>query len=191
MADDTVLTDAADEVDEILDQWRAERPDLDPTSMGVFGRLARARTLAEGRLTATLERFGLSLSSFDVLANLRRSGSPFRKTPSELASSSMLTSGGITFRLDRLESDGLIRRVPSDTDRRVVYAELTPAGRALIDEVIVSHLATEAAMLEGLTTREIELLCELLRKLTRSIRDAMLFDGVDAVPSGDSSDPRG
>lgn len=190
MADETVLTDGEDEVDEILDQWRAERPDLDPTPMGVFGRLTRVRTLAEGRLTATLERFGLSLSSFDVLANLRRSGPPFQKTPSELASSSMLTSGGITFRLDRLESDGLIRRVPSDTDRRVVYAQLTPSGHELIDEVIAAHLATEAAMLEGLDGREIELLCKLLRKLTRSIRAAMLLGEVDAVPSGASSDPR-
>lgn len=166
--------DGNDEVDGILRQWEKERPDLDPSPMAIFGRLVRTRQLTEGRLAQTLDRFDLTLPSFDVLANLRRSGPPFRKTPSELAASSMLTSGGITFRLDRLENDDLIRRVPSAEDRRVLYAELTDAGRELIDEVIEEHLKTEHELLEGLTKKEQRTLADLLRKLESSIKDATL-----------------
>ena len=160
-----------DEVDLILEAWTRERPDVDPSPMAVFGRLARTRLLAEAKLGETLDRFGLSLASFDVLANLRRSGEPFEKTPSELAASSMLTSGGITFRLDRLEADELIRRVPSREDRRKLFAKLTDKGRQVIDEVIAEHLKTETELLNGMTKTEQRQLAELLRKLERSIRD--------------------
>lgn len=162
----------ADEVDAILEQWRAERPDVDARPMAVFGRLGRTRQLAESQMSATLDRFGLTLPSFDVLANLRRSGQPYRKTPSELAASSMLTSGGITFRLDRLEADGLIRRVPSDGDRRVMFAELTNTGFEVIDEVLGAHLATERKMLAKLTAKEQKQLGDLLRKLELSIQQS-------------------
>jgi DNA-binding MarR family transcriptional regulator len=158
-----------DEVDAILAQWRSQRPDLDPSPMGVFGRLSRIHALSRARQTATLAAFGLNLAAFDVLANLRRSGPPFRKSPSALAASSMLTSGGVTFRLDKLEALGLIRRVPSKEDRRAIHAELTDRGLELIDEVLGAHLATEAAMLEGLTDVEAEQLVGLLRALERSV----------------------
>lgn len=160
-----------DEVDLILEAWERERPDVDPFPMAVFGRLARTRQLAQAELSETLDRFDLSLPSFDVLANLRRSGEPFAKTPSELATSSMLTSGGVTFRLDRLESEGLIRRVPSTEDRRMLFAKLTDKGRQLIDEVLVEHLKKETELLAGLTPKEQRQLAELLRKLERSITD--------------------
>lgn len=158
-----------DEVDAILEQWRTERPDLDPSPMGIFGRLSRIHTLSRARQAATLATYGLNLAAFDVLANLRRSGPPFRKSPSELASSSMLTSGGVTFRLDKLEALGLIRRVPSKEDRRAIHAELTERGLEVIDEVLGAHLATEAAMLEGLTSNQADQLMGLLRMLERSV----------------------
>lgn len=160
---------SADEVDAILAQWRTERPDLDPSPMGVFGRISRIYTLAKLRQAATLNAFGLNLAAFDVLANLRRSGRPFRKSPSELASSSMLTSGGVTFRLDKLEAQGLIRRVPSKEDRRAVHAELTDKGLAVIDEVLGAHLATETGMLQGLSDDQAAELIDLLRALEHSV----------------------
>lgn len=159
-----------DAVDEILAQWRRVRPDLDPTPMGVFGRIARILTQSRAQLSALLDRHGLTLASFDVLANLRRSGPPYRKAPSELAATSMLSPAGVTFRLDKLAEAGLIRRVPSEHDRRVVFAELTPDGLALIDEVIGAHLDQEHRMLAALDPAEVVALADLLRRLEHSVR---------------------
>lgn len=159
-----------DEVDRILAQWRKERPDLDPSPMGVFGRLARISIARQSLLTKFMAEYDLSPAGFDVLANLRRSGPPHRKTPSELATSSLLSSGGITFRLDRLEAAGLIRRVPSPDDRRVMYAELTPEGLALIDELIESHLERDHELLADFSDEERRTLARLLSKLEASLR---------------------
>ena len=158
-----------DEVDRILDQWRRERPDLDPSPIGVFGRLARIAISRQALLTRFMSTYDLSPASFDVLANLRRSGAPHRKTPSELAASSLLSSGGITFRLDRLENAGLIRRVPSPDDRRVMYAELTVEGLARIDEVVKAHLAEESELLADFSPSEHAALARLLAKLELSL----------------------
>lgn len=160
-----------DEVDRILAQWRRERPDLDPSPIGVFGRLARLAISRQGLLTRFMTTYELSPASFDVLANLRRSGPPHRKTPSDLAASSLLSSGGITFRLDRLENAGLIRRVPSPVDRRVMYAELTVEGLARIDEVVRAHLAQEHELLADFSEDERQALAQLLSKLERSLQD--------------------
>jgi DNA-binding MarR family transcriptional regulator len=158
-----------DAVDAIIEDWHRERPDLDPRTIGVFGRLqslvARQRAVQD----VNYEEYGLTLASFDVLANLRRSGPPHRKTAGELASSSMLTTGGITFRLDRMEEQNLIERVRSNQDRRVVYAQMTDHGKELIDEVISKHLETQRNMLAGLTSKEIEQLALLLKKTEASI----------------------
>ncbi|MDX6739587.1 MarR family winged helix-turn-helix transcriptional regulator [Actinocorallia sp. A-T 12471] len=158
-----------DEVDEIVDQWREQRPDVSPDAIGVFGRITRINIAQRAILREVHERHGLTLAAFDVLANLRRSGAPHRKTAGELAESSLLTSGGITFRLDKMEADGLIRRTRSKEDRRVVYAELTELGLAKIDEVFAEHLATEQRMLGGLAEAEAALLTALLRKLGASV----------------------
>ena len=161
---------SGDEVDRILDQWRRERPDLDPSPIGVFGRLARIAISRQAILNRFMGDYELSPASFDVLANLRRSGVPHRKTPSELAASSLLTSGGITFRLDRLEQSGLIRRVPSPDDRRVMYAELTDKGLTLIDQVVTAHLDLERELLEDLTVAERDTLAGLLARLEHALR---------------------
>lgn len=160
----------ADEVAQILDEWRHVRPDVDPRPMGIFGRIARVHQMQRTGLTDLLAGYDLTPASFDVLANLRRSGPPHRKTASDLAASSMISSGGVTFRLDRLEADGLIRRVRSQDDRRVVYAELTPAGIKLIDRVIEDHLRRGHDLLSDLDAPELDELARLLAVVERTLR---------------------
>lgn len=152
-----------DHVDEILDQWAQQRPELDASPISVFGRIARIDRLLEAHLASFLGHHGLTLGLFDVLAALRRFGHPFRAKPSELADSSMLTSGGMTGRLDQLESMGLVKRISEPTDRRVMFAQLTDAGLELIDNIFEEHLAREAALLADLTMNERDRLASLLR----------------------------
>lgn len=168
-----------DQVDLILQDWIRERPDLDPSPMGIFGRVTRVYSRAHRRLERLLSDYDLTPASFDVLANLRRAGDPYRRTPSELASSSMLTSGALTGRLDKLEQQGLISREPAPEDRRVMYARLTEKGVELIDEVITEHLRQENRMLGGLSVRERTALSSALAALEASIAS---LDGVDRAP---------
>jgi DNA-binding MarR family transcriptional regulator len=162
-----------DVVGEVMSQWRKERPDLDPSPMAIFGRVARIFSLQRAAQAEVHRRYGLNHASFDVLANLRRSGPPHRKTASSLAESSMISTGGITFRLDGLEQAGLLKRVRDDRDRRVVFAELTPAGLELIDHAIADHIDGLAALLDSLSADEREELAGLLNHLESSIRTAM------------------
>ncbi|MFD9719022.1 MarR family winged helix-turn-helix transcriptional regulator [Streptomyces sp. NPDC059076] len=160
-----------DEVDRIITEWRAERPGLDASSIDVVGRVTRCGLLVRNLSNRMYDRHSINQSIFDVLASLRRMGPPYRKTARELATSSLLTSGGMTMRLDRMERDGLIRRIRSAEDRRSVYAELTPAGFALIDRIIDEHLEREREMLETLSSEEQQQLAGLLRKLETRLRD--------------------
>ncbi|MFE2042809.1 MarR family winged helix-turn-helix transcriptional regulator [Streptomyces sp. NPDC059477] len=158
-------------MDRIIAEWRTERPGLDADSIDVVGRITRCGLLVRNLSNRTYDRHAINQSMFDVLASLRRMGPPYRKTARELAASSLLTSGGMTMRLDRMERDGLIRRIRSEEDRRSVYAELTPAGFALIDRVIDDHLEREREMLETLSREEREELAGLLKKLETWLRD--------------------
>ena len=159
-----------DEVDRIIGEWSEQRPDVDATSIGVFGRLSRLLPLVRAATAQLHREHGLSPAAFDVLAGLRRSGPPFRKTVGELATSSLLTSSAVTLRLDKLEHDGLVRRVRTGADRRQVYAELTREGRARIDAIFEEHIALEQRMLESLGARASGQLAALLRDLTASVR---------------------
>ncbi len=163
-----------DEVDQIVEQWRHERPDLDPSPIALFGRVHRVYLRYQTVLTKTFERHDLNSASFDVLAALRRSGAPYRKTGTQLAAGSLLSSAGVTFRLDRLEQAGLIERQRDDQDRRVVYSALTDKGLEVINRTIEAHLEAEAALLHGLSEREREQLAKLLAKLERSIVESDL-----------------
>lgn len=158
-----------DVVDEIVSQWRHQRPDLDPSAMRIFGRTARIFALQRRAQALVHEPLGLSHAAFDVLANLRRSGPPHRKKASSLARSSLISTGGVTFRLDGLEKLGLIRRVRDEVDRRVVYAELTDAGLEVIDTAIAAHLAEFERLLHALTPDERDDLANLLAKLEQSV----------------------
>ena len=154
-----------DGVDLILEQWQRERPELDHSPIGVVGRVSRLARELEARLEPVYREHGLEPGWHDVLATLRRSGPPFRLRASEFSGALMLTSSGITKRLDRLEQAGLIKRDPDPHDRRGVLITLTPAGIELIDDVTEAHMANEARLLSALSEAERERLAALLRKL--------------------------
>jgi DNA-binding MarR family transcriptional regulator len=152
----------------ILEQWRRERPDLDPSPMGVIGRLSRLGLWLDRQIAAGLVPFNLEPSEFDVLATLRRQGKPYELTAGELMNSAMLTSGAITQRIDRLESKGLVERLPDRNDRRVVRVRLKPAGVKLINLAVEGHLENEEHILESLSVKERAQLAALLRRLMAS-----------------------
>lgn len=160
----------SDVVDRIIDEWHSVRPDVDASSIGVFGRLSRLQPLQRAATAELHEQHGLTVAAFDVLASLRRGGPPFRKTVGELAASSLLTSSAVTLRLDNLERDGLVRRVRTGNDRRQVFAELTEEGLARIDAIFEEHIALERQMLGLLDDGEQAELARLLRKLSLSLR---------------------
>ena len=154
-----------DRVDEIREQWARERPGLDTWPVEVVARAGRvARYLDAGMEVLFAER-GLSRASWDVLAALRRVGPPFRLSPTQLYRSVMRTSGAMTRRIDRLERAGLVARVADPEDRRGILVELTPTGRALVDELAEDHLENERALIGSLTPEEQRTLAALLKKL--------------------------
>jgi DNA-binding MarR family transcriptional regulator len=154
-----------DGVDLILEQWRRERPDLDPSPIGVIGRISRLARGLEQRLEPVYREHGLEPGWYDVLATLRRTGPPYQLRPSEFANALMLTSSGTTKRLDRLEQAGLIERAPDPDDRRGTLITLTPAGRELVDGTTEAHLENERRLLSALTDAERRRLAGLLRRL--------------------------
>ena len=154
-----------DGVDQIIEQWRRERPDLDPEPIGVIGRISRLAREIEQELEGVYREHGLEPGWHDVLATLRRQGPPYQLRPSVFGSSLMLTSSGTTKRLDRLERAGLITRTPDPGDRRGVLITLTPAGLELIDKVTDAHLANEHRLLAALSDNDRRRLAGLLRKL--------------------------
>jgi DNA-binding MarR family transcriptional regulator len=154
-----------DGVDLIIEQWRRERPELDPSPIGIIGRISRLARELEQRLEPVYAQHGLEPGWHDVLASLRRTGPPYRLRPSEFTSALMLTSSGTTKRLDRLEQAGLIARDPDPDDRRGTLISLTPAGRELIDAVTAAHLDNERRLLSALTATDQRRLADLLRKL--------------------------
>jgi DNA-binding MarR family transcriptional regulator len=164
-----------DHIDEILEQWRRERPDLDVEPLGMVGRLIRTCALVDHDLTDGLAAYELQRGWFDLLAPLRRAGAPFELTPTDLMRATMVSSGAITKRLDRLESAGLVERHPDPADRRGVLVRLTRTGKATIDDAIETHLANEARVLGALSASERAALDRLLRKLMVSLEpDAKL-----------------
>lgn len=158
-----------DEVDDILDQWRRERPDLDPSPMGVIGRLSRLTAVLTRELEANFARHGLTRADFDVLATLRRAGAPHTLTAGGLQATMMISSGTTTHRVDRLAARGLVARDPDPDDRRGVRVRLTEAGRALVDEVLPTHVALEHALLAALSADRRAALADLLRELLVSV----------------------
>jgi len=154
-----------DHVDRILDQWRRERPDLDVTAMGILGRLKRLSTHLSREVEAVLQQNGLSSSSFDVLATLRRSGAPYRLSPGDLLATTMVTSGTMTNRIDQLEKAGLVERVVNPQDRRSVLIALTEKGFALVERTVTEHVVNQNRLVESLPADEKAMLDGLLRRL--------------------------
>jgi DNA-binding MarR family transcriptional regulator len=180
-----------DGIDDLIDQWRAERPDLKPDVMGVFGRFGRIYALAVRSIEATLEPWGLQTGEFDVLASLRRSGAPFVLTPSALTRSLMSSPSGITGRLDRLEKLGFIERKASPDDRRSLLVVLTSAGRKVIDEAVTAHVANETRLLSGISASERKTLDQVLRPLLRSLEtEADASGGREDAPPAARAQPK-
>lgn len=158
-----------DHAQHVVDQWRAERPDLDATPILVIGRIHRLAIALDVELLKVYAAHGLGDGDFDVLATLRRSGAPYELTPTQLMDQTMVTSGAVSKRLDRLEGAGLVERRVSEGDRRSRIVALTAAGRELMDRAVPQHLANEARLLAGLSERERTQLASLLGKLAESL----------------------
>lgn len=141
---------ASDRVAQIQAEWRRERPDVDTFPQGVIGRLHRIGLLLDRRLDEVYASFDLSYAEFDILATLRRAGAPYQRRAGELADHTMVTSGGLTKRVDRLIARGLVERLPEASDARGRLIGLTDAGLALIDEAFTTHMAGEQRIIEEL-----------------------------------------
>lgn len=145
------VTEHLDHVARIQQAWARERPDLDVSPQAVIGRLHRLAGHLTEQLRVVYRRYGLGEGEFDVLATLRRAGAPFERAPGELAAFTMVTTGAMTKRIDRLERDGLVTRRPSTTDGRGRVVALTEAGRDLIDQAFSEHMRNERRLLDLLT----------------------------------------
>jgi DNA-binding MarR family transcriptional regulator len=155
-----------DRADTAVKQWARERPELPSLPMAIFGRLSEAAERAmRDHMDPLFAAAGLQPGEFDVLATLRRSGEPYLLSPTRLYEAAMISSGGMTNRLDRLERAGLVERRPDPADRRGKLIALTRAGKRVIDETIGRHVANEVRLLSALTKAEQKTLDGLLRKL--------------------------
>jgi DNA-binding MarR family transcriptional regulator len=162
-----------DHVDRLLGQWAGESPDLDVSALAVSTRIARLHRFLDLRLTQILDDYGLHQGEANVLAALRRSGPPYRLTPTALARSLLISSGAMTNRLDRLEARSLIERLPDDEDGRKVQVALTPAGRELIDQAMLTHTTDLERLFAFVDERTREQLGGLLRTILLAFeRDA-------------------
>ncbi|MDG4788180.1 MarR family transcriptional regulator [Micromonospora sp. WMMD1102] len=156
------MTEYLDHVARIQRAWARERPDLDVRPQGVIGRLHRLAGHLGEQLRVVYRRYGLGEGEFDVLATLRRAGEPFERTPGELAAHTMVTTGAMTKRIDRLERDGLVTRRPSAVDGRGRVVALTDAGRKLIDQTFTEHMRNERRLLDLLSPEDATQLERLL-----------------------------
>ena len=160
-----------DEVDELVEAWARERPDLDLAPVEVFsriGRLARHLDLArrDAFTAAQVEPW-----EFDVLAALRRAGTPYELSPGRLLRETLVTSGTMTNRVDRLTARGLVERLPDPRDRRGVLVRLTPEGRTTVDRAFEKLLEAEQTFLAGLPDKDRARLAALLRTLLAPFAD--------------------
>lgn len=159
-----------DEVDELVSAWTRERADLDLGPVEIFSRVSRlARQLDRARRSAFAEH-GVEAWEFDVLAALRRAGAPYALTPGQLTRQTLVTSGTMTNRVDRLVRRGLVQRSPDPRDRRGVLVTLTGEGRIAVDAAFEALLRREAALLESLAEDERVELAAHLKRLMAPLR---------------------
>jgi DNA-binding MarR family transcriptional regulator len=156
---------ATDSVDRIIQAWAERDPRLDASPLEVAGRLLLGAAHLERAIVAALDPFGLSFGDFDVLNTLRRRGDAAGTKPTELAQSSLITSGAMTSRLDRLERAGLIRRRPDPADRRGVLVRLTRRGERLAEESLHAVIGADEAFLEPLSRRQRQSVASALKQL--------------------------
>ena len=164
-----------------IEQWRRELPDVDTTGMAILGRLRWITLQVRPSIEAVFARHGIDTGEFDVLSTLLRSGPPYRLRPTELYRSLMISSGGLTARLDRLGKRGLIQRTDAGKDKRSLPVELTEEGRALAQAAFREDMAVERELLSGLSEEETRDLAERLERLALHISTAL--DGQKADDS--------
>ena len=154
-------TAPADSIAVFLHEWQAQRPDLDPWPLGIIGRVARIDLYVQRHSQSWLAPLGLTWETFSMIAALRRAGPPFAQKPSDLLRMTLLTSGAMTNRIDRVEAKGWVQRLPDPADRRGVIVRLTPSGKTLADRAIALHFK-EAAQLLGFLNKSDRVLLESL-----------------------------
>ncbi|MFC5755203.1 MarR family winged helix-turn-helix transcriptional regulator [Rhizobium sp. GCM10022189] len=161
-----------DHVDRLRALWAAELPDLDTTPMSILGRIYRISNLVRPSIESTFAEFDLDRGEFDVISTIRKAGPPYRMIPTELYGLLMISSGGLTHRLDRLEKSGLIRRERSAQDKRSFEVALTDEGIRRAENAFREDMKRELAHLDGLEEGERQALAGLLRKLAGSLERA-------------------
>lgn len=154
-----------DFIDGVVQEWERELPELDTRGLTMGGRILVLNKHIEKRVDRYLDRFGVQIWGFDVLASLRRSGPPYTQTPKQLMHTCFLTSGAVTNRVNRLEAAGLVTRANDTEDRRSVNVTLTAEGQTLVEEALFDRVAHMRDIFSALTAKESETLAGLLRKL--------------------------
>jgi len=154
-----------DAVDGIITEWTRERPDLDVRAKHMTGRIIRLASIFQNAYVDSFEPLGLNEGDYGVLAPLRRAGDPYTLSPTALADHRMMTTGGMTKALDRLERKGFIERLPNPADRRGSLVRLTESGRTVVDEAMSRHTRVERDLMSSLDDSDQTQLTSLLRKL--------------------------
>ena len=157
--------DPSDDVDAIVEAWRRERPDLDVEPLHVFSRVSRLARLLDLDRTSAFARHELEGWEFDVLSALRRAGQPYQLSPGRLVQETLVTSGTMTNRIDRLATKGWVERLPSPTDRRGVIVRLTQEGQSAVDAAMADLLSREGELLDDMSTDERAALTRALKRL--------------------------
>lgn len=157
--------DPSDDVDAIVEAWRRERPDLDVEPLHVFSRVSRLARLLDLDRTSAFARHELEGWEFDVLSALRRAGEPYQLSPGRLVQETLVTSGTMTNRIDRLATKGWVERLPSPSDRRGVIVRLTKGGQAAVDAAMADLLTRESDLLDDMSADERAALTGALRRL--------------------------
>lgn len=157
--------DPSDDVDAIVEAWRRERPDLDVEPLHVFSRVSRLARLLDLDRTSAFARHELEGWEFDVLSALRRAGEPYQLSPGRLVQETLVTSGTMTNRIDRLATKGWVERLPSPTDRRGVIVRLTQEGQSAVDAAMADLLSREGELLDDMSADERAALTRALKRL--------------------------
>ncbi len=146
-------------------QWRTERPDLDPSAKAITGRILRLHDVILRAFNSAFASHGLKYPNYAVLATLRSAGEPYEMTPSSLQEMMVLTSGGLSKLLSRLEKQGFIERAVGPNDRRSVIVRLTQKGKALIDQAMATQAKVEHQLIASLSPDDRKMMETLLRRL--------------------------
>jgi DNA-binding MarR family transcriptional regulator len=167
----------SDGIDARRAQWAAELPDLDTRGMAIIGRMRWITLNLRPAIEAIFRSHGLDAGEFDVISTLRRSGTPYCLRPTELYRWLMISSGGLTARLARLEKSGLVTRIADPDDARSMLVKLTAEGQMIAAQAIREDMAFESSVLEALDPEELEMLEALLRKLAIAREQAEAAEG--------------